>query len=252
MTTPDLNKTHTAPCLANSNLAERKTNNDIKIEISKEILMMLHDNAYNGAEVNDAVDHITRFLEIIDLVKIPKVDQEQLCIFAFPYSLTGNARRWWMHEGNDMITSWVELVDKLFYKYYPLSRASKTNDANSSDDKNNKSNHQDANMFFDPYLNDNDKGNESHHMERNDNTSGPENFIPNDAPHSGNKEEPNEGMCKVDKFEVIKYSIGDNEEFMGIRMLERGSWAQTVNGISSIYLDIFRKKDEWWTVHRTK
>ncbi|GJV59516.1 hypothetical protein Tco_1465616 [Tanacetum coccineum] len=79
-------------------------------------------------------------------------------------------------------------------------------------------------------------------MERNDNTSGPENFIPNDAPYSGNKEEPNEGMCRVDKFEVIKYSIGDNEEFMGIRTLERGSWAQTVNRISSIYLDIFRKK----------
>ncbi|GKD71918.1 hypothetical protein Tco_1326008, partial [Tanacetum coccineum] len=60
------------------------------------------------------------------------------------------------------------------------------------------------------------------------------------------------GICRVDKFEVIKYSIGDNEELMGIRTLERDSWAQTVNGISSIYLDIFRKKDEGWTVHRTK
>ncbi|GJS87471.1 hypothetical protein Tco_0770107 [Tanacetum coccineum] len=69
-------------------------------------------------------------LTIINLVKIPKVDQEQLCIFAFPYSLTGKARKWWMHEGNDKVTSWVELVDKFFYKYYPLSHANKTNDAN--------------------------------------------------------------------------------------------------------------------------
>ncbi|GJR13618.1 putative reverse transcriptase domain-containing protein [Tanacetum coccineum] len=29
------------------------------------------------------------------------------------------------------------------------------------------------------------------------------------------------------------------------------SWARTVNGVSSIYNDIFRKKDEGWTVHRT-
>ncbi|GJR48654.1 hypothetical protein Tco_1316757 [Tanacetum coccineum] len=67
-----------------------------------------------------------------------------------------------------------------------------------------------------------------------------------DAPHSSNIEQPNEGICRVDKFEVIKYSIGDNEEFLAIRMHERDSWAQTINEISSIYLDIFRKKDEGW------
>ncbi|GJV03847.1 hypothetical protein Tco_1337416 [Tanacetum coccineum] len=84
-------------------------------------------------------------------------------------------------------------------------------------------------------------------MEYNDNSSGPENFVPNDASHSGNTEQPNEGMCRVDKFEVIKYSIGNNKEFLGIRTLERDSWAQTINGIPSIYLDIFYKKDEGWT-----
>ncbi|GJS83364.1 retrovirus-related pol polyprotein from transposon TNT 1-94 [Tanacetum coccineum] len=56
--------------------------------------------------------------------------------------------------------------------------------------------------------------------------------------------QPNEGICSVDKFEVIKYSIGDNKEFLAIRTHERDSWAQTVNEISSIYLDIFCKKDE--------
>ncbi|GKE97955.1 hypothetical protein Tco_0021306 [Tanacetum coccineum] len=92
--------------------------------------MELRNNAYNGAEANDAADHITRFLQIIDLVKIPNVNTEQLCVFAFPYSLTRGARRWWMNDGNDKITSWVELVDKFFYKYYPLSRASKENNTN--------------------------------------------------------------------------------------------------------------------------
>ncbi|GJS38394.1 hypothetical protein Tco_0563437 [Tanacetum coccineum] len=264
MATPDLNGTRTTPCLADLNPAEPNTNKNVKIEISKEILVKLRNNAYNRAEANDAVDYITRFLQIIDLVKISNVNQKQLCIFAFPYSLTGGARRWWMHEGNDKITSWVELIDKFFYKYYPLSYASRTNDANdresylkfmdwlsskfknpwklnsvtknalwnfwekgydddtliddeeSSDDESDKSNlmnHQDTNPFFDPYLNAKDEGNKSHHM-------------------------------KVDKFEVIKYSIGDNKEFMGIRTLKRDSWAQTVNGISNIYLDIFRKKDE--------
>ncbi|GJU09089.1 hypothetical protein Tco_1125519 [Tanacetum coccineum] len=89
-------------------------------------------------------------------------------------------------------------------------------------------------------------------MKCNDNNSETENFIQNDAPHSGNNNQGNEGICRVDKFEVIKYSIRDNEEFMGIHTLERDSLDQTVNEVSSIYLDIFRKKDEGWTMHRTK
>ncbi|GJV90966.1 retrovirus-related pol polyprotein from transposon TNT 1-94 [Tanacetum coccineum] len=76
-------------------------------------------------------------------------------------------------------------------------------DEESSDDESYKSDHQDTNPFFDPYLNDKDKGNKSDHMEYNDNSSRPEKFVPNDAPHSGNKEQPNEGMCRVDKFEDL-------------------------------------------------
>ncbi|GJZ91764.1 hypothetical protein Tco_0663829 [Tanacetum coccineum] len=179
-----------------------------------------------------------------------------------------------MHEGNDKINSWVELVDKFFYKYYPLSRASKMNDANvrechlrfmnwlnskfknpwklssatknalwnfwekgyandtlvddeeSSDDEREESNlmnHHDTNPFLDPYMSAKDEGNKSHHMNCNDNTSGSENFVQSDAPYSDNINQQNEGICRVDKFEVIKYWIGDNEEFMGIRTLERDS-----------------------------
>ncbi|GKE98634.1 hypothetical protein Tco_0021985, partial [Tanacetum coccineum] len=73
------------------------------------------------------------------------------------------------------------------------------------------------------------------------------------APQSKDiNEQPNEGVCRVDKFKVIKYTIGGNEEFLAICTHECDSWERTVNGVSSIYHDIFRKKDEGWTVHRTK
>ncbi|GKE60975.1 hypothetical protein Tco_1511342 [Tanacetum coccineum] len=250
---------------------------------------------------NDVVDHITRFLQTIDLFKIPNVNIEQLYVLTFPYSLTGEAHRWWVHEENSKITSWVERVDKLFYKYYLLSHASKSNDANvrechlkfmnwlsskfknpwklssatknafwnfwekgyenitlfddgeSSDDncdKSNLINHHDTSPFLDPYQAAKNEGIQRHHMKCNN--SGTENFIQNDAPHSGNNNQGNKGICRVDKFEVIKHSIRDNKEFIGIRTLKRDSWDQTLNGVSSIYLDIFRKKDEGWTVHRTK
>nr|GEV71305.1 hypothetical protein [Tanacetum cinerariifolium] len=130
MAEPDLNGTHSRPCLSNSNPAKPKSNNGVKIEINIELIMKLRNNAYNGSEANDAVDHITRFLQIIDLIKTTNINTEQLCVLTFPYCLTGEAHRWWVQEENSKITSWVEIVDKFLYKYYPVSHASKTNDAN--------------------------------------------------------------------------------------------------------------------------
>ncbi|GJZ94218.1 hypothetical protein Tco_0666421, partial [Tanacetum coccineum] len=90
MAAPDLNGTHTHPYLSNPNPAEPKSDNSM-----------------------------------IDLVKTPNVNTEQLGVLTFPYSLVGEAHRWWVNEGNSMITSWEEIVDKFFYKYYPLSRTSR-------------------------------------------------------------------------------------------------------------------------------
>ncbi|GKA33391.1 hypothetical protein Tco_0719820 [Tanacetum coccineum] len=42
----------------------------------------------------------------------------------FPLSLSGDARKWWMNEGDGKITTWEELVKKLFRKFYPISCAS--------------------------------------------------------------------------------------------------------------------------------
>ncbi|GJT52343.1 hypothetical protein Tco_0978500 [Tanacetum coccineum] len=113
-------------------------------------------------------------------------------------------------------------------------------DEESSDDE---CNNGDNRLFFDHHQNDNNKGDKNNQKERSDHSNRPENFVQNDAPQSSNNK-PNEGMCRMDKIEVIKYSVGDNEEFLGVRALEHNSWAQNVNGVSSIYLAIFRKKDE--------
>ncbi|GKA45026.1 hypothetical protein Tco_0737822 [Tanacetum coccineum] len=182
MTTSDLN----GPCLSNLNPAEPKTNDNVKIEISKELLMELRNNAYNGAEANDA------------------------------------------EKGYDN--------DTLIY------------DEESSDDKSHELDHQDTNLFFNPYLNDKDNGNKSNHMEYNDNYSRPKNFVPNDAPQSGNTGQPNQGMCRVDKFEVIKYSIGDNEEFLGIHSNTTLGLKPLIEyPLSTLISSVKRMKGGWYT-----
>ncbi|GJY97323.1 hypothetical protein Tco_0514233 [Tanacetum coccineum] len=260
MAAPNPNGTHTTPCPTNPNHAKEKTNGDTKIEISTELIMMVRNNAFNEAETNDAVDHITRFLQIIDLVKTLNVNIEQLCVLTFPYSLTGEALDDGYNEefqdhfiGEDSLNKLpLQITTPLSVLEKGYDNITLFDDGESSDDdcdKSNLINHHDTSPFLDPYQAAKNEGIQRYHMKCNDNNSGTENFIQNDAPHSGNNNQGNEGICKVDKFEVIKYSIGDNEEFMGIHTLECDFWDQTVNRVSNIYLDIFCKKDEGWTVH---
>ncbi|GJZ98449.1 hypothetical protein Tco_0670902 [Tanacetum coccineum] len=104
---------------AESNPTEPNTNDDINIKLSKEFLMELKNNAYHGMFNKDVVDHIAMVLELLDLIKIPGVDSHRLQMKVFPLSLADDARQWWINEGEGKITTWEELVEKLFCKFYP-------------------------------------------------------------------------------------------------------------------------------------
>ncbi|GKA21837.1 hypothetical protein Tco_0707799, partial [Tanacetum coccineum] len=45
----------------------------------------------------------------------------QLRIKVFPLSLADDAKEWWISEGDGKITTWEELVEKFFYRFYPES-----------------------------------------------------------------------------------------------------------------------------------
>ncbi|GKE05991.1 hypothetical protein Tco_1398009 [Tanacetum coccineum] len=104
-----------------SNLSITNTNDDMNIELSKEFLMELKRNAYHGMFDEDIVDHIAKVLEMFDLISIPGVDSNQLRMKVFPLSLADNARKWWINKGEEEITTWEELVEKIFCKFYPES-----------------------------------------------------------------------------------------------------------------------------------
>ncbi|GKE36529.1 hypothetical protein Tco_1459934 [Tanacetum coccineum] len=61
-----------------SNPTEPNTDDDINIEFSKEFLMKLKDNAYHEMFDEDVVDHIAKVLELLDLIKIPGVNSDEL------------------------------------------------------------------------------------------------------------------------------------------------------------------------------
>ncbi|GKA29791.1 hypothetical protein Tco_0716036 [Tanacetum coccineum] len=230
MAKPILNETQTK-----QNLAEPRVESKVKFEFSKELLTELQSNSFSGRCEEDVIGHISKVLEILDLVKIAGVDPFQLRMKAFPLSLLKDARKWWMNEGDGNITTWEELLDRIGNKEGLL------NDEVSSDKE--WEEHEYGNPPNDsspkPYMNINNEKDKNHHNENNGDIDKLRGIDLSNAPHSEkiNNEHPNEEVCKVDKFELIKYTIGGNEEFLAICTCES---------------DIFHKKDEGWTVHRTK
>ncbi|GJY99788.1 hypothetical protein Tco_0517218 [Tanacetum coccineum] len=42
------------------------------------------------------------------------MDTDRLRVYVFPFLLTGTARKWWINEGSDKITTWSEAVGRFF------------------------------------------------------------------------------------------------------------------------------------------
>ncbi|GKC64679.1 hypothetical protein Tco_1097277 [Tanacetum coccineum] len=58
-------------------------------ELKGKFLDDLHNNAFSGTNVKEAVEHIEYYLKIIDPIKLPNVDHDKLRIVVFPISLAG-------------------------------------------------------------------------------------------------------------------------------------------------------------------
>ncbi|GJX26714.1 hypothetical protein Tco_0233010 [Tanacetum coccineum] len=69
-------------------------NKERGLKIGDEILKILRDNAFNGTDGGDVIDHISKILEITEWIKIPGVDKNELRLRVFSKSLSGDAEKW--------------------------------------------------------------------------------------------------------------------------------------------------------------
>nr|GEZ05992.1 hypothetical protein [Tanacetum cinerariifolium] len=112
-------------------------NLNVKFEIGDELLKILRDNTFNGVDNGDVTFHMAKILEISEWSKIPNVDDNQIRLHIFPISLSGHAKEWWYNEIKDTTTTWNELSDTFFLKYYPLSHTCNSKIPNDLDNETN-------------------------------------------------------------------------------------------------------------------
>ncbi|GJS82827.1 hypothetical protein Tco_0749368 [Tanacetum coccineum] len=97
------------------------TGNDINIELNKEFLVVLRKNIFHRTYKEDVVDHIAKILKMVDSIYISGTDSHQLRMKIFPLSLADDDKEWWISEGDGKIPFLGELVETLFYRFYPES-----------------------------------------------------------------------------------------------------------------------------------
>nr|GEY76598.1 hypothetical protein [Tanacetum cinerariifolium] len=88
-----------------SSLVIPKTENYVKIELGDEFLMELRSNAYCGTDDEDVVDHIAKFLKILNLIKTSNAETYHLRMIVFLLSLAGDAIQWWINEEDGKINT---------------------------------------------------------------------------------------------------------------------------------------------------
>ncbi|GJV51259.1 hypothetical protein Tco_1447000 [Tanacetum coccineum] len=80
-----------------------------KLKIGDEFLKILRDNAFNGMDGSDVIDHIEKVLEITEWIKVPNMDKNELRLHVLSKSLSGDAEEWWNNEIEGSTTTWNKL-----------------------------------------------------------------------------------------------------------------------------------------------
>ncbi|GJZ26292.1 hypothetical protein Tco_0570545 [Tanacetum coccineum] len=146
------------------------TPNDIEIELNEKFWVELRKNIYQGTYNEDMVEHIAK-----------------------------------ISEGDGKITTWEELVEKFFCRFYPESY---DGEGEMLDEGENWG--IDPLEFLSPYdVRNIEKENEQGQTKRKDNNN--------------DDKQPNKRRCKAEKFEAIQYSIGPNEEYIAVRRPREGN-----------------------------
>ncbi|GJZ18059.1 hypothetical protein Tco_0554182 [Tanacetum coccineum] len=187
------------------------TSNDINIELSKEFLVELRKNIYHGTYNEDVVDHIAKVLKMVDLIYVPGVDSHQLRMKVFPLSLADDAKEWWISEGDEKITTWEELVEKFFCRFYPESYDGEDEIILSNNELKESKYENPPNTATDSFF----KAYEARDIEKQSQIKRKYSNISNSI-----NEQPNKRRCKAKKFEAFQYSLGPNEEYIAIRSYE--------------------------------
>ncbi|GJT20914.1 hypothetical protein Tco_0890851, partial [Tanacetum coccineum] len=257
-----------------SNTTTPKFNKNAKFELGDEFLKILCDNAFNGTNGDDVVDHTEKVLKILELIKILDVNPNKLRVHVFSLSLTGAAQNCDDVDGGPDYLDFINWLNSKFRNHKKMDGKTKNalwelwikggdddvlmDEIVSSDDERKESSNinypnDNANLFFKPYLDAQEENNickimkgpdehrqeaQEYNVDKSDDIS-----VRNNALHLFNEDDEalNKGVCKSKKFKVIRYLLGHSEEYVAISTCKYDVWKRTEGIVSCVYHDFFAR-----------
>ncbi|GJX61559.1 putative ribonuclease H-like domain-containing protein [Tanacetum coccineum] len=172
------------------------------------------DNAFNGMDGGDIIDHITRVLEITEWIKIPNFDNY--------WEIDKNTKnKLWEFYVNEHTKGTIGDLDE--YKEPCKKTCSDT--------------------FYKPYL-DAQEAKDIYEVINRE-------YSPISIPAHCDINNSDE-LCRTEEFTVVRHSIGNDEEFITVGPSNINTVKRTPCSMSCIYHELFNKKDQGWEVARTK
>ncbi|GJU58102.1 hypothetical protein Tco_1235868 [Tanacetum coccineum] len=216
-------------------------------ELKGKFLDDLHNNAFSGTNEEDAVEHIEYFLRIVDPIDLPNVNQDKLRV-VFPISLAGDAWRCWREDGycngGNLPGAYI-VGNSLHYQDFEWYEALK--DSKLKDEAlRNKA-------IMEILINEDDESSNDYwrSWENIENTNGDrcEREYENDQEDEERCELFDDAtkklsVCTVRRFEMIKYSFRQDEEYVAVKEDEYKDLTNTSKDACRAYQEIFRMIDE--------
>ncbi|GJX55632.1 hypothetical protein Tco_0285529 [Tanacetum coccineum] len=246
------------------------------VEIQGTFLVKIRNDAFNGNDGENAYEHINKFLEIVGPIKINGLTQDRFRLSIFHVLLAGAAYEWFTKECIGSITTWDNMLEKFIIKFHHLS--DHNDEETQEDDNPNKMDNVpeifriEGNLFdfetplyatlgvvkFCKWL----KGcfENFHELEYEvlannpyldiNRTFGRDYEARNAGCTQENQEHkgdpiPEPSNYKVRRFEMMKYSFNDDEEYITIKESE---YLNHLKDCLDTYREILRLIDEGWVV----
>jgi hypothetical protein len=91
-------------------------------EICPDFISLVREFNFAGGLDENPHKHLQDFDEICATLMISWMNHETLMWKAFPFSLTGWAKQWYMLHVSNCHGSWVILKDQSYFAFFPLSK----------------------------------------------------------------------------------------------------------------------------------
>ncbi|GJV98104.1 hypothetical protein Tco_1549681 [Tanacetum coccineum] len=248
------------------------------VEIQGTFLVKIRNDAFNGNDRENAYEHINKFLKIVRPIKINGLTQDRFRLSIFHVSLVGAAYEWFTKECIGSITTWDYMLEKFILKFHHLSdhNDEETQEMTTPTPKKFEQ------MWYDeladgklkdetlalkakiegswgdttpgvvkrgPYANMKIEWANNPYLDIN-RTFGRDYEASNTGCTQENQEHkgdpiPEPSNCKVRRFEMMKYSFNDDEEYITIKESECLNHSKDC---LDAYRELLRLIDEGWVV----